>query len=108
MTTRSRKSTWYIRLCDTLSVEWTCLNRETRKPYILGEPWARFIVVRAQAEDGRPLDLVLTPKEAHALGRRLQMRAERVQEDNAQHKNGWADDADQSDIAVITSLKETS
>ncbi|RZU35996.1 hypothetical protein EV284_3479 [Streptomyces sp. BK022] len=92
----SRKRTWYTRLRSSYPVAWYCLHRDTRKstegmPW--DTPWARFVVLQTETEDGRPLDTVLTPNEARVLARRLNMAADGVEQSNIRQGNGWTADA---------------
>lgn len=97
----SRKRTWFIKLRAT-ATSWGCLGRTTRREYSHPEEWARFVYIHAETEDGRPLDLVLTPGEARRLARHLTMRSDWIEDTNRKQGNGWTTDL--PGIDAITSF----
>lgn len=97
----TRKRTWFVKLRSTMT-SWGCLGRVTRRPYAPGEDWARFITIHLETEDGRPLDLVLTPNEGRRLAVALEKRATWIDDTNRKQGNGWT--LDQRATDAITSF----
>lgn len=98
-----RKRTWFIKLRST-PMTWGCLGRLTRREYTYPDEWARFVIIQAETEDGRPLDLPLTPNEARRIARQLTMRADWIEDTNRKQGDGWACAEDKNAALSITEL----
>jgi hypothetical protein len=92
------KRTWRTTL-PTWPVNWACYNPETLEPNcsVLSGPWARLLRLTTIAPDGRELELLLTPKQARTYAARIVRQADRIDEMNREHGNGWAPDAEEGE-----------
>lgn len=84
------KATWYVKLARW-PVSWTCAHAETRREYDFrnGDRWARFVTLTLTTDDGRDIELRLTPDEAVTLGKRLTASGNTVDRLNAEQRNGY-------------------